>query len=87
MGKYIFSVQLTKSRIGNLIIQLGHNVAFFFEFFVPLLFSHCMTSTSYLVRFFLPVGIFHYLVTTCWIFDISFFRENSIDRPINQILC
>ena len=47
---------------------------FFRVFFVPLPFSLCMESTSYVLSFRM---VFFYLVTTGWIFDISL-CENSI---------
>ena len=49
-------------------------------FFVPLPFSLCMESTSYVLPFRM---VFVYLATTGWIFDISL-CENSINQINHQ---
>ena len=50
-------------------------------FLVPFSLSPCMESTSYV----LPSGwCFFYLVTTGWIFDISYVRNQSIIQSINH---
>ena len=57
---------------------------FFRVFFVPLPFSLCMDSSSYVLSFRM---VFFYLVTTDWIFDISL-CGNSISQSVNQsIIC
>ena len=48
--------------------------------FVPLPFSLCMESTSYVFPYRL---VFFYLVTTDWILGISF-CDSSINQSINQ---
>ena len=53
----------------------------FFPFFVPFPLSLC--TVEYVVRSFLPNGVF-YLVTTGWIFYISLSCENST-KSINHI--
>ena len=52
-------------------------------FFVPLPFSPCMESTSYVLSFRM---VFFYLVTTGWIFDISL-CENSINQGSSSNGC
>ena len=52
-------------------------VAFSKYFFVPLPFSFCMESTSYVFSFRMVV---FYVVSTGWIFDISLLCENSINQ-------
>ena len=42
-------------------------------------------TIEYVVRSFLPDGVFFYLVTTGWIFDISV-RENSIKKKKHCIV-
>ena len=51
-------------------------MSLFRVFSVPLLFSLCTESTSYVLSFRM---VFFYLVTTGWIFDISF-CDNSISQ-------
>ena len=48
--------------------------SFFRVFFIPLPFSLCMESTPYVLSFWV---VFFYIVTTGWIFDISFTRKFS----------
>ena len=48
-------------------------MSLFPSIFVPLLFSLCMESTSYVFSF--PM-VFFYVVTTGWIFEISLLCEN-----------
>ena len=54
---------------------------FFSEFSVPLPFSLCMESTSYVLSFRM---VYFYLVNTDWSFDISL-CENSINQSINVL--
>ena len=64
------------------ILFLFGEVAFsVFVFFLPLPFSLCLESTSYVLSF--KMLVFFYLVTTGWIFDISS-CENSINQSINH---
>ena len=58
------------------------DVAFSRVLFVPLPFSLCIKTTSYIFSFGM---VFFYLVTTGWIFDISL-CESSINRS-NPPLC
>ena len=51
------------------------DISFSKLFFVPLPFSLCMKSTSYVLSIRM---MFFYLVTTGWIFDFSLLCENSI---------
>ena len=58
-------------------VSLEIDVAFS-EYFVPLLFSVCMESTSYLFPFRM---VFSYLVTTGWILTSAYVRIQSITQP------
>ena len=50
----------------------------------PSIFSAFSLFGEYVVRSFLPDGVFFYFVTTGWIFYVSL-CENSINQSINQI--
>ena len=52
-------------------------MSLFPSIFVPLTFSLCMESKSYVFSFRM---VFFYLVTTGWIFDFSLLCENSINQ-------
>ena len=58
-------------------VSLEIDVAFS-EYFVPLLSSVCMESTSYLFPFRM---VFSYLVTTGWILTSAYVRIQSITQP------
>ena len=57
------------------------DMSLFPSFFVPLLFSLCMESTSYVFPFRM---VFFCLVTASWVFDIISLCENSINESTNQ---
>ena len=59
-----------------LFLLLPLEMSLFPSNFVPLPFSLCMESTSYVFPFRM---VFFYLVTTGWIFYISLLRDNSIN--------
>ena len=68
----------TAARVSSFFpfVSMEIDVAFFRVFFCNIaVFSKCIESTSYV--FFLPYGVFFYLVTKGWIFLHSL-CENSI---------